>query len=247
MQKRYFPIAILTGILLLAAIAGYLIPANSEGPPTRILLENKGGKVIFTHKAHMEIQEKDCASCHHTSGSDPIPPKCSSCHVKKFDEIFIANHQDSIDERYCQSCHHAEATIAKFSHDTHVEEYAENDCQACHHDESIEPEPQACSDCHDKQKTEDVPSLKTANHTRCADCHDDFYEQGTKGCANCHTRQEVQTDTPAPAPCSSCHNEPVDQLVPTTTKAFHGQCMSCHEDQGAGPFGDDACYQCHMK
>lgn len=246
MQRRYFPIAILTGILLIAALAGYFIPARSEGPPVRILLENKGGKVIFTHKAHVTIENDTCVSCHHTSTNDETPPRCSSCHVKKFDDTFIAEHPETIDPEYCGSCHHPEATIERFAHDVHAEDYAAEDCQACHHDESIEPEPQACSDCHESQTSKDIPSLKEANHAKCADCHDDFYEQGINGCANCHTRKTT-TEAPAPQACSSCHDEPIDMLVPTTTKAFHGQCMSCHEQQGAGPFGDDACYRCHMK
>lgn len=246
MRRRYLPISILTGILLIAAIVGYLIPAGSEGPPPRVLLENKGGKVIFTHSQHIEGQAQDCARCHHTTGDSQTPPKCSSCHVKKFDEIFIANHQNAIDEKLCVSCHHQEAGIQKFSHDKHMDDYAEDDCQACHHDESIEPEPQACSDCHTSDGTKDIISLRQANHTRCADCHDDFYEQGTKGCNNCHTR-ELKAKAPEPQSCGNCHSEPVDQLVPTTTNAFHGQCMSCHEKEGVGPFGDDACYQCHMK
>ncbi len=246
MQRRYLPIAVLTGILFVAALAGYLIPANSEGTPVRILLENKGGKVIFAHKTHVELQDSDCASCHHTSGDEQMPPNCSSCHVKKFDDAFIANHQETIDDKYCQSCHHPTATMALFSHDKHAEDYAEDDCQACHHDESIEPDPQACSECHEKETLKDIPSLKDANHGKCIDCHEDFYDEGTKGCKNCHTR-EKPTKTFEPQPCSSCHDEPVEQLVPTTTTAFHGQCMSCHEEQGAGPFGDDACYQCHMK
>lgn len=247
MQRSYLPITILTGILLIAALAGYLIPADSEATPVRLLFENKGGKVIFAHKTHVDIQDKDCASCHHTSGDEQAPPKCSSCHVKKFDDTFIANHQDSIDDKYCQSCHHATATTAKFSHEKHAEDYAEDDCQACHHDESVEPEPQACSDCHEKEPLKDIPSLKDANHAKCADCHEDFYDKGVKGCTSCHTREEAPKAAPAPQPCSSCHSEPVEQLVPTTTNAFHGQCMSCHENQDAGPFGDDSCYQCHMK
>ena len=247
MQRRYLPIAILTGILFVAALTGYLIPARSDGPPMRILLDNKGGKIIFTHQAHIDTQDQSCVTCHHTSGNEQSPPSCTSCHVKAFDDTFIANHQDSIDERYCISCHHPTATIGNFSHDNHVNDYAKDDCQACHHDKTIEPEPQACSDCHDKKGDGAVLSLKQANHTRCGDCHSDLYEEGTKGCRNCHTREMAPSEKPDPQPCSSCHSEPTDQLVPTTMAAFHAKCMGCHEKQDIGPFGDDACYQCHMK
>ncbi|MBI9079134.1 MAG: cytochrome c3 family protein [Pseudodesulfovibrio sp.] len=247
MQRQYFTISILTGILFVTALVGYLAPASSEVPPTRILLDNKGGNIIFTHASHAEREEQDCVTCHHTSGNDQTPPACTSCHAKKFDEVFVADHQESIKEKYCISCHHQEASIAKFSHDKHQTEYAEDDCQACHHEAEIEPEPQACSNCHKKNGTTDMLSLKKANHARCADCHEDMYDEGTKGCGNCHTHDSASTSEPETQSCANCHAEPVDIIVPTTTNAFHGQCMSCHEKQGKGPFGDDACYQCHMK
>lgn len=245
MQRRLLPIAILTGILLLTAAAGYLIPADSSGPPVRILIKNKGGKVIFTHKEHIAIEGDNCSSCHHTTDNETIPPACSKCHVKSFDETFRATHQKALSEDQCSTCHHPKASIGNFSHDAHTEDYAPGYCQACHHDESIEPEPQACSDCHESEATEDLISLREANHTRCADCHDDYYEEGVAGCGNCHTREPaMQTE---PQACSSCHEDPTNQLIPTKTSAFHGKCKGCHEEYGAGPFGEEACYQCHMK
>ncbi len=247
MQKRYLPITILTGILFIIALSGYLVPAESEGPPVRVLLDNKAGKVIFTHKSHLENEDEDCTQCHHTSIGDTTPPHCNSCHVKKFDATFAANHQDEIDPKYCIACHHPIATIANFSHDAHVNDYVEKDCQMCHHDKSIEPEPQACSQCHHAEKDGDVPNLRDANHARCADCHDDFYEEGMEGCRHCHTRELIPAKGFEPQACSHCHKRPIDQLVPTTTTAFHKQCMSCHEEYDSGPFGDDTCYQCHMK
>ncbi|QJB57972.1 cytochrome c3 family protein [Pseudodesulfovibrio sp. zrk46] len=248
MQRRYLPIFILTGILFATALIGYLVPAHSDGPPVRTLLENKGGKVLFTHKAHIELEENNCAYCHHTSGNDQQPPRCADCHAKKFDEAFVERHQEEIDDKYCKTCHHPGAIIDKFSHQDHAEDYVEDDCEACHHDPSVEPAPQACSNCHEQEGSEKVPTnLREANHARCADCHDDMYKDGLKGCTNCHTRQMAKDENPNPQACSDCHTQPLDQLVPNTTAAFHGQCMGCHEEQGSGPFGDDACYQCHMK
>lgn len=247
MHKRLFPIAILTGALIITALIGYLVSDTYEEPPVRILLENKGGKVLFSHQSHMVSQDQDCGVCHHTSGKEPSPPQCTSCHVKKIDEAFIATHQDTLEQKQCAACHHPKSTIGNFSHENHTDDYVEDDCRACHHDESIEPEPQACSNCHGKDDDKAMPSLKKANHTRCAGCHEEMYQEGIKGCRNCHTR-ETSTATPvAPEACSRCHDESADQIIPTTTKAFHGQCMTCHEKQGAGPFGDEACGQCHMK
>ena len=130
MQKRYLPIAIVTGILFLVALGGYLAPAGSGGPPVRVLLENKGGKVILNHADHINDMDGQCADCHHTSGDDANPPACTDCHAAKFDAAFAANHQTALPESQCASCHHAEATTDNFSHDDHMGDLTGGDCQA---------------------------------------------------------------------------------------------------------------------
>lgn len=246
MQKRYLPISIATGILFLIALVGYLVPAASDEPPVRVLFDNKGGKVILNHASHVDTMGKECGTCHHTTGNSPTPPACSNCHAKKFDETFIADHQESLTQNQCASCHHQKATIANFSHADHEEDYTGGYCQSCHHDESIEAVPQSCSNCH-IDGSNSVLSLRDANHQRCADCHDDAYSEGLEGCSYCHVRDENQAEEIDKMACSSCHINPTDQLIPTSMNAFHGKCMGCHEEMGSGPFGDDACYQCHMK
>lgn len=246
MHKRYLPIAVVTGLLCVVALAGYVIPSAPEGPPVRTLLDNKGGKVIFTHASHTETMADDCGLCHHYTGDIQTPPKCSTCHVKKFDETFKTTHQSTMDEKVCRSCHHAESDIAPFSHADHIDEYVPEDCQACHHDPSIEPVAQACSHCHDQPGDATMPSLMKASHTRCMDCHDDFFTEGAEGCQKCHARNPAEKTIAKPRKCSTCHEEPIEELIPTTTAAFHTQCQTCHEYQGSGPYGDDACYQCHM-
>ncbi|QGY42054.1 cytochrome C [Pseudodesulfovibrio cashew] len=246
MQRRHLPIAVVTGVLLLVALAGYLFPTSPEASPTRVLLENKGGKVIFTHADHTALGDQ-CGTCHHTTGGNTAPPPCKSCHVSRFDTAFAADHQTTLDESSCSVCHHAGAAITPFSHDEHAEDYAGGDCRACHHDESIESEPEACSNCHGQNQDGDTPALRQATHERCADCHDDFFKEGKNGCRRCHERKPESKGAATPEACSTCHDEPADQLIPTTSKAFHAQCMGCHEKENSGPFGDDACYQCHMK
>ena len=246
MQKRYLPITVATAVLLLIALGGYLIPASSNSLPLRVLLDNKGGKVILNHAAHADIMDGACADCHHTTGNDPNPPACTDCHAAKFDAAFASSHQENLDEALCRSCHHPAADIERFNHDEHAVDMTGGDCQACHHDESIEPEPQACANCH-TDGSNSVLRLRDAAHARCADCHSDMYDEGIKGCSNCHVRNTDSGQEPEPRACSDCHATPTDQLLPTTMNAFHGQCMGCHEEKGAGPSGDDACYQCHMK
>ena len=243
MHKRYLPITIATTLLFLVALGGYLVPAAPEEMPVRVLLDNKGGKVILAHASHAEILDRECGACHHTTGNAPNPPACSDCHAAKFDAAFRAEHKSTLKKNLCDSCHHRAATASRFIHDDHAADYTDGDCQTCHHDESIEPEPQSCSNCH--MDDSGLPRLRDAVHNRCADCHADMYDDGIKGCSNCHERDE--TREAKQIACSSCHETPVDQLLPTSMNAFHGQCMSCHQKMEAGPVDDDACYQCHMK
>ncbi|NDV20574.1 cytochrome C [Pseudodesulfovibrio sp. JC047] len=246
MQKRYLPITLVTGILVLIAMGGYLVPASSDGPPVRTVLRNKGGTVILNHAGHTAVLQEGCSTCHHTSSDmEKNPPPCDTCHAQKFDDNFATNHQKIIDKKLCVTCHHPSATIELFSHDEHAETVTDGDCQSCHHEASIEPTPQSCRNCH-MDGSNSVPSLQTATHTRCADCHDDLYALGITGCSNCHTRRAQHAGSTAPQPCSRCHDTPLNELTPTSMDAYHQQCMRCHENEGKGPFGDDTCSQCHM-
>jgi len=245
LKKRYLPITIVTGILFLVALGGYLLPVESSGPPVRVLFENKGGKIVFNHADHIVTMDQECMACHHTTGNALNPPACSDCHVGKFDEAFAASHQETIDGKDCTSCHHTSSTIDNFSHADHENDYTD-DCTACHHDESIEAKPQSCSNCHMDGGNSGL-SLKEASHERCADCHEDMYLAGTKGCSNCHVREDSPDETVEPQACASCHDVSADQLIPVSMGAFHGKCMGCHEENAVGPYGDDACFRCHMQ
>lgn len=247
MQKRYFFITILTGLLLILSVAGYLYPPQPDVPATRILLVNKGGKVIFSHKSHIQIENDTCKSCHHTSVNNDDITSCGICHANKFDEHFAITHQETIRSEQCATCHHSTSDISLFSHIDHESDYTDQDCQSCHHDATIEPEPQACSNCHKESTEGTTPSLMKATHQRCADCHDDMYLEGLKGCRNCHSRTEQPVEKKQYQSCSNCHATPVNEMIPTRKEAFHAQCMGCHEEQGTGPFGNESCSQCHMQ
>ena len=246
MNKRYIPVTVITVLLFTLAAVGYLVPAQSDEPPVRVLFNNKGGKVIFAHETHFLENEPDCASCHHQEAEADTPISCQKCHVRQFNDLFIANHPDEFDETYCIACHHPPATIDKFNHDVHANDYAGEDCQFCHHDWRIEPEPQKCANCHKEFDDGDVINLRDASHARCADCHQDVYDQGSQGCGYCHVRLEAKPEEVETIACVECHEEATDQLIPTTTRAFHGQCQGCHEERQAGPYGEEGCFRCHM-
>ena len=259
-------------ILGIISVGVYVMPSEKEEVPTRVLLENIGGKVIFSHKMHAENYGFDCVDCHHES-SDPQKGvlKCGVCHGAIPTNAELAEigkdgdgtkplgnmpyHDTSIvtDKKACLTCHHLEYVQKDWGHDKHSEEYG-LDCQSCHHGEDIEAEPMNCNNCHfDGAEI----SLKDAVHTKCADCHQDWFDEGLKSCNKCHdeldTRKELAkkgdfTMNPTFAKCSSCHGtkEP-QELVKNRMQSFHDLCMGCHESVGAGPYGSDKCNQCHTK
>ncbi len=158
MKNRYIPITAIVVVLSIAAAAGFLMPPASQEVPARVVMDNSGGRVIFTHLYHTEDYGFACADCHHDEIGQDTPIACGSCHPPAFDEKFRAEHQKNF------------------------------------------PTEEACLRCH-----YDTPEAPLA--------------------------EEDKPDT---------------DFIPTRADAFHGQCMSCHEEMG-GPYGDDTCYECHAR
>ena len=79
-EKRLYPIVLLTVLLALLAAAGYNLPPSEGATPIRVLLDNKGGKIVFEHKAHAEGYGLECSSCHHAENLDKGISPCGECH-----------------------------------------------------------------------------------------------------------------------------------------------------------------------
>ena len=249
MKKRYVPITIVCGMLALLALGGQFAPAPSEELPVRLRMDNKGGDVVFAHSRHVDYVDKmggDCVRCHHESDSPTLSPlPCGSCHATEFDAKFSADHQKDLPAETCTQCHHAELGKLTYSHDDHAEMYASS-CTDCHHDVDIEPEPGACNQCHAEKSDGDTPSLRDAVHAKCESCHADMYEKKLDGCNECHELLPGKADGPQPT-CNSCHYETDTTPLPHRMDSFHDQCMKCHEEVGAGPYGEKSCTRCHTR
>jgi hypothetical protein len=231
------------------ALGGQFAPAPSEELPVRLRLDNKGGDVVFTHSRHVDYTDtmgEDCTRCHHESDTPTLEPlPCGSCHATEYDAAFRSEHQTSLPEDTCTRCHHAEMGKLVYSHDDHAEMYA-SDCTDCHHDTDIEPEPGACNQCHFEQADGATPSLRDAVHAKCESCHLDMYESKLEGCSSCHELLPGTAGSEQPS-CNSCHYETDGVPLLHRMDAYHDQCMTCHEEAGAGPFGDKSCTRCHTR
>lgn len=158
MSKRYIPITAISITLGILALIGYMLPATVQDVPAKILFENNGGRVIFSHLVHADDYGISCDSCHHEGGDLEDPLACGTCHPREFDDDFLFEHMEYF------------------------------------------PDQQACAKCHEVEDGEVYPDLLM-------DLED----------------------------------------IPTRTNAFHGQCMDCHEEMDAGPFGENSCYTCHAR
>ncbi|GAB1253658.1 Multihaem cytochrome [Desulfovibrio sp. G11] len=263
MQKRYFAVAVLTGVLAGIAVLGYLLPTDKEAVPKRILLQNTGGAVVFQHADHAYAYNVRCETCHHESPEKRLEVQaCKSCHGVNFNEAFRKKHVAQFnDNAACATCHHYEAGAKKWGHERHYEELG-LDCRECHHKNTdIEPEPQNCADCHSSGVPNDKPAekgtppnLADAVHARCVTCHEDMFAEKPQGCANCHSMKAVRDMlpktglvklNPLQTNCAVCHGVTAEKLIPGAMDAFHKQCMGCHEKLGKGPFDKQQCGQCH--
>ncbi|MDR0339382.1 MAG: hypothetical protein LBH65_03795 [Desulfovibrio sp.] len=256
MNKRSVPIAIVSCILALAGLAGYFTPAAMEAEPARLLMENPGGRVVFTHNAHSApggpYGDIACADCHHElkvspaavkDGQNPGVKSCTACHGSADSPAFVDSHQELYrpgGDAACVSCHHGRMAgySSKWSHDDHWT-YAGDDCQSCHHPERYEArpgkfmniKPQKCRNCHTARPNPmTAATLKDAAHAKCRSCHEDLFEAGANGCAVCHNLKSSAVELAEGTftrTYPACGN--CHAPISGALDAFHGNCMTCHD------------------
>ncbi len=263
MNKRAIPMIVACCIIAAASLAGYMLPKSSEATPTRLLLENPGGRVVFTHQDHStpggKYGNSSCAACHHelnmagatgaekaTGKATPMVIPCKSCHGATDNPKFSAEHQKLYQTKgggiTCASCHHTRMKgFAKgWNHEEH-QGYA-GDCVSCHHPDYKKPsgekvsiEPQKCSNCHTSKPSKEVPvSLKDAGHARCVSCHENLFEDKIKGCASCHEF------TPSTSTASEAAGKANGRHFDT--------CVTCHAPlPGVMDAFHNQCMSCHDK
>lgn len=161
MSKRYFPITILTAVLLLVALFGYLRIVPAQDNPTRVVLDNPGGRVLFSHQHHAEDLGLDCADCHHDGGSPRLPEACGSCHPAVFDKNYAQAHVKTFKgSTACSRCHTQPPTPGGvFTDRPDVSalplrtEAFHRQCMDCHERSGVGPYGKdSCQACHQQRK-----------------------------------------------------------------------------------------------
>ena len=176
-------------------------------------LERK--EVPFFHDQHTDALlkiNKDCEECHlpqNAGGQGNLSPKfkrlkdenkqqvmdiyhtnCIACHK----ELSGSDNKSGPTE-LCGECHRERQDVIsafepmifdKFLHSYHIEINGE-DCSTCHHDNQKEG---SCRDCHKKDNSNKIVSMKKASHSSCISCHKEI--SGPDKCNSCHDLNEQQ-------------------------------------------------------
>jgi hypothetical protein len=156
LKSRYFIIATIVAVCFATAIAGYVIPADKPDVPTRVIMDNAGGRVIFTHQFHSADYGFDCIDCHHDdTGSDKFLP-CGTCHPTEFNEQFRTEHQKRFDsDEACLRCHD-DVPTGPLTEDERPDisniplraEAFHTQCMGCHEENGGPYGDDSCYECH---------------------------------------------------------------------------------------------------
>lgn len=115
-------LSILIFAIILGCVAFFAYSQGQSAAFTRVLLENKGGTVVFEHSTHVDQYGLECETCHHTD-ADPktgVEP-CGACHNDaRAEEEGGLNRKDAF-HQMCITCHEETAGPGT------------DDCNACHY------------------------------------------------------------------------------------------------------------------
>lgn len=219
MKKQHVISIILLGCVSCIA---YLNPLKQEEVPTRVLLDNVYGKVIFDHSVHAKNYNLDCIACHHEGLNNEDAQSalaCSVCHgsVPTNDELAVRTTE--LVENMTKDELNATVIISGQTVKKPLP-------VAAYHDTNIVTNYAACLTCHHFEFTS-----KDWGH--------DMHAEGFGlDCTSCH--HEDTDIEPEPMNCNNCHFEGAEISL---KDAVHAKCMDCHQDKFDS--GILACVDCH--
>lgn len=144
------------------------------------------GDLLIPHRAHVEVLEVNCPTCHrdlvHTANEAGYnSPRMSMCLEKCHDGKQASNE--------CLDCHTRKHVPANHKSEdwlqVHSAKTDSEDCGSCHG-----WTPDFCDECHTKRPASHVGNWKKGHKDRVAD-------RGEKGCAVCHDGRKF---------CKECHD-----------------------------------------
>ncbi|HDL03793.1 MAG TPA: cytochrome C [candidate division Zixibacteria bacterium] len=190
-------------------------------------------------KTTMQIYHDNCITCHkelRAGGFEVGPVVCGNCHSRKPE--YVSSRQPM---SYDYSLHYR-----------HVK--ANNDsCGLCHHvyDEQkkelvyIKGQESSCRDCHQKEKIENVISMREASHQSCIGCHIEK-QKGFQECSGCHDAKILGAIERVDTPGRIERNQPDFTLIGAAEKDIESSKMnSVPFDHKAHEGFTNSCRDCH--
>ena len=77
---------VFVSLIALTLVGGAMVAAQDKQPPEKLVFRYQGGEAIFTHAAHIDRENGECATCHPKlwpqSAREPLPSSdgCKTCH-----------------------------------------------------------------------------------------------------------------------------------------------------------------------
>ena len=233
MNKRSTPIILVSCILALAGIAGYMSPPPTEANPIRVLMQNAGGRVVFTHQAHStpggNYGDLSCDTCHHELKIGKAAASGAKDGKPVTGEGAAASASGASTPRVtpCKSCHSATDNPGYVAaHQKLYQAGGDAACASCHHSR--------------------MAGLAGGwNHQQ----HIDEYAGGD--CESCHHPLSYKTPSGRQMnikqqKCRNCHTAKPNPMTATTLKdAAHARCQNCHSDLFEAK--TKGCPTCHVQ
>lgn len=195
----------------------------SEAPDTIVLgyIAEQFQPVQFDHKSHADMAQMnlDCATCHHYSPEDRIPP-CRECHGSEDNPVNLK--QPTLKGAYhrqCMGCHR------EWSHDTK--------CVICHTPCEGDDYSEATIDATDivgKSHPVIITPTSKIYHTPYEPgpivtfYHDEHVDLFGFKCVDCHQEEN----------CSYCHDLSHPKELAKTEEEKHAICTDCHQINNCG-------------
>lgn len=213
---------------------------------------NNNNKCDACHSIH-----PDLATPHTSTYTDPLPFKCSDCHLNRLDTEHSGKFTDAGTAINCNTCHTSSTPAVQTAvytpntrcdacHTVHNDVSAVHiaslsyGCSLCHTSSLITNHGSNCSLCHDSAK----PEVKTAialNNKNCSACHvihpntshkSEFVKDKKFDCSGCHSENLATEHEKRGLLCETCHKTDVNKVnyAVNTQNRYCNACHTVHED-----------------
>jgi predicted CXXCH cytochrome family protein len=204
-----------------------------------------GGKVQLAQAMHKGDSTRSCIGCHNTEQKEK---NCAGCHASMPVKPFV--------EENCSLCHRVDrSALGPWPMDraaraeVAANAFRENPGRPAGLDDEKIPDKVVIDGLTDVYEGVHFPhrQIFRAIEQRIADNRmaGHFHDQQTTLCMGCHHHSPPSLQPPK---CASCHGEAFRHAQdgrPGLVGAYHGQCISCHQEMGIKEPAATDCNKCH--